>query len=73
MTLELELDAGREAMKKDLQKRIETLAKLLFKSHYPVFLSGAGISTESGLPDFRGPDGIWTRRDKGVAPKPGRP
>ena len=60
-------------MKKDLKERIETLAKLLFKSRYPVFFTGAGISTESGLPDFRGPDGMWTRRDKGLAPKPGRP
>jgi mono-ADP-ribosyltransferase sirtuin 6 len=71
----LELDSGAdgEGMKKDLQERIETLAKLLFKSRYPVFFTGAGISTESGLPDFRGPDGMWTRRDKGLAPKPGRP
>ena len=62
-----------EGMKKDLQERIETLAKLLFKSRYPVFFTGAGISTESGLPDFRGPDGMWTRRDKGLPPRPGRP
>ena len=60
-------------MKKDLQERIETLAELLLRSRYPVFFTGAGISTESGLPDFRGPDGMWTRREKGLAPKPGRP
>ena len=58
-------------MATDLEKRLETLAKLLFKARYPVFFSGAGISTESGLPDFRGPDGLWTRRDKGLPPKTG--
>ncbi len=57
-------------MKEDLEKRIYTLAEWLYESGHPVVFTGAGISTESGLPDFRGPDGIWTRRDKGLSSKP---
>ena len=49
---------------------MQTLAHWLFESRYPVVFTGAGIRTESGLPDFRGPDGVWTRRDKGLPPKP---
>jgi NAD-dependent deacetylase len=39
----------------------------MYESSYLVVFTGAGISTESGLRDFRGPDGLWTRRDKGLA------
>ena len=52
----------------DLQDRIETLAQWMAKARHLVVFTGAGISTESGLPDFRGPDGLWTRRDKGLPP-----
>lgn len=54
----------------DLEQRIQTLARWLYESGHPVLFTGAGISTESGLPDFRGPDGVWTRRDKGLPPRP---
>ena len=57
-------------MDKDLEQRIQTLAQWFYESKYPVVFTGAGISTESGLPDFRGPDGLWTRRDKGLPPRP---
>jgi len=57
-------------MNNDLNHRIQILAQWLYESRYPVVFTGAGISTESGLPDFRGPDGVWTRRDKGLPPKP---
>jgi len=51
-----------------MDDHIESLAKLMFQSRHLVVFTGAGISTESGLPDFRGPDGLWTRRDKGLPP-----
>jgi NAD-dependent deacetylase len=42
---------------------VERLAELL-RAHQPcVVLTGAGVSTESGIPDFRSPTGIWRRYD----------
>ena len=38
-------------------------AALLQKSRNVVALTGAGVSTESGIPDFRGRDGLWSRYD----------
>lgn len=38
-------------------------ARLLMQSRYTVVLSGAGISVESGIPDFRSAGGLWSRFD----------
>ena len=53
----------------DLGRRIETLAQWMHDAKYLVVFTGAGISTDSGLPDFRGPDGVWTRQEKGLSTK----
>ena len=53
----------------NLEERIKKLAQWMFESKYLVVFTGAGISTESGLPDFRGPEGIWTRQAKGLPTK----
>lgn len=53
----------------NVEERIKRLAQWMFEAKYILVFTGAGISTESGLPDFRGPDGIWTRQEKGLPPK----
>ncbi len=40
---------------------VRALSDLLEQSEFVVAFTGAGISTESGIPDFRGKDGIWTK------------
>src|SRR5213079_3453334 len=39
------------------------LARLIRANQPCVVLTGAGVSTESGIPDFRSPTGIWARYD----------
>lgn len=43
---------------------IEELQSIVDSSAYAVFFGGAGVSTESGLPDFRSPDGIYMSKQK---------
>ena len=44
-----------------MEQLIERAARDLVDSKYAIALTGAGISTESGISDFRGPSGIWTK------------
>jgi NAD-dependent deacetylase len=46
-----------------LAARLEQAARLLHKSHACVALTGAGISTPSGVPDFRSSSGLWRDHD----------
>ena len=46
-----------------METMINKVAEMIAASHRVVVFTGAGISTESGIPDFRGPGGLWTKVD----------
>ena len=45
-------------------QKIETLKKIVEESSNIVFFGGAGVSTESGIPDFRSVDGLYNQKYK---------
>jgi len=47
-----------------MDHKLANARELVARSRRVVALTGAGISTESGIPDFRGPQGVWTRNPK---------
>src|SRR5438552_10782222 len=47
-----------------MSQDIDIVCKWVNASNRIVALTGAGISTESGIPDFRGPKGVWTKDPK---------
>jgi NAD-dependent deacetylase len=42
-------------------EQIRHAAEMLLAARYPIALTGAGMSVESGIPPFRGPGGLWTK------------
>ncbi|MCI6164804.1 MAG: NAD-dependent protein deacylase [Lachnospira sp.] len=47
-----------------MNNNIETFVKWISESDNIVFFGGAGVSTESGIPDFRSPDGLYNQKYK---------
>jgi NAD-dependent deacetylase len=50
-----------ETMMSVTRTDVERAGALMARSHRIVVLTGAGISTDSGIRDFRGPNGVWTK------------
>jgi NAD-dependent deacetylase len=44
-------------------KKIKKIVQMIAKARKVVIFTGAGVSTESGIPDFRSPGGFWTKFD----------
>ena len=55
------LFSARRLFYKFLMMTLEEFAGAIRQSREIVVFTGAGISTESGIPDFRSPGGIWSR------------
>src|ERR1700730_3125491 len=51
----------KEEVKIATDEEIATAAEVVLRAHYPIALTGAGMSVESGIPPFRGPGGLWTK------------
>lgn len=47
-----------------MEQQIERLKAMIEESNYIVFFGGAGVSTESGIPDFRSTDGLYHQKYK---------
>ena len=46
-----------------MEKKIQKLKNFIDESKNIVFFGGAGVSTESGVPDFRSKDGLYNQHD----------
>ena len=55
-----------------LDSQINELSELILKHRNAIVFTGAGISTESGIPDYRSPgSGVWEKYDSSIVSLPG--
>ncbi len=45
------------------EEKIYRIAEMIAGAQKIIVFTGAGVSTESGIPDFRSPGGLWTKFD----------
>ena len=69
MVREFRSQKQKDIFKKSLsdEQKIELLNEIIGGSSHIVFLGGAGVSTESGIPDFRSKDGLYRKTEKKFA------
>eukprot|EP01025_Chloroclados_australasicus_P003836 TRINITY_DN10915_c0_g1_i2.p1 TRINITY_DN10915_c0_g1~~TRINITY_DN10915_c0_g1_i2.p1 ORF type:complete len:459 (-),score=27.53 TRINITY_DN10915_c0_g1_i2:208-1584(-) len=51
--------------KDTVKAKLEQMVQMVQQAQKIIFFTGAGISTASGIPDFRGPNGVWTLKKQG--------
>src|SRR6056297_941445 len=48
------------------QDNVNKAAKIIMEANHVTGFTGAGVSVESGIPPFRGPEGLWSKYDPGI-------
>lgn len=68
-SLSLALAVQKCEPEEEVEAKVAQLAALVAAASHMVVNTGAGVSTAAGIPDFRGPNGVWTLERQGRAPE----